>query len=60
MTLKLVKKGLTESKEKCPNCQRIIEVWKDEKGKIQKAYPADILRDNTIRCECCDSVLQVE
>ena len=62
MTLKLIKKGLTESKEQCPNCQRIIEIFKDKEGNIKKLFGAEyvIRQTNEIICDNCDSRLKAE
>ena len=63
MTLRLIKKGLTESEEKCPNCGNAIYVFKDDKGKTLKVYGAHLLgirQINKIRCDRCSSEYQVE
>ena len=61
MTLKLVKKGLTEAKEECPNCYSHIYVFKDENGKIKKLNGATQgERTGKIICDNCNSELKAE
>ena len=61
MTLKLTKKGLTESKEQCPNCDSNIFVFKDSGGNIKKLNGAVyVRRTDQIICDNCDSRLKAE
>ena len=61
MTLKLTKKGLTESKEQCPNCDSNIFIFKDKEGNIKKLNGAEYVRQiDEIICDNCDSRLKAE
>ena len=64
MTLKVIKKGLTESKEQCPNCDSYINIFKDEKGRIERLNGAHSVEGKayagTISCDNCYSELKAE
>ena len=67
MTLKLLTKGLTESREQCPNCYTKIFIFKDKEGNIKKLNGAKYLigaehvrQTDEIICDNCDSRLKAE
>ena len=62
MTLKLIKKGLTESMGQCPNCDSNIFIFKDSVGNIKKLNWSTMLRiqRQEIICDNCDSRLKAE
>jgi hypothetical protein len=57
MPLKLTKRGYTEEYASCGNCDRRIRLFLNDKGKVRKAYDANLIGDNKLKCNSCESEL---